>query len=35
MLHFYEKLRLYHEIIQYYMDVKDYDNLIRAAKRHG
>eukprot|EP00027_Filamoeba_sp_ATCC50430_P018912 CAMPEP_0168579026 /NCGR_PEP_ID=MMETSP0413-20121227/21645_1 /TAXON_ID=136452 /ORGANISM="Filamoeba nolandi, Strain NC-AS-23-1" /LENGTH=897 /DNA_ID=CAMNT_0008612909 /DNA_START=77 /DNA_END=2766 /DNA_ORIENTATION=- len=35
LLYLYEKLALYREIVQYYMDNKEYENLIKACKKYG
>lgn len=35
MILLYEKLRMYSEILQYYMQTDKHDKLIRACRRHG
>eukprot|EP01027_Heterolobosea_sp_BB2_P011996 GEZU01017408.1.p1 GENE.GEZU01017408.1~~GEZU01017408.1.p1 ORF type:complete len:1030 (+),score=311.54 GEZU01017408.1:190-3090(+) len=35
ILYLYEKLGLHHDIIQYYMDQKDYKNIIESCKKYG
>jgi hypothetical protein len=35
LLYLYEKSALYHEIIQYYFENNEYDNIIQACKKYG
>eukprot|EP00698_Gefionella_okellyi_P004226 TRINITY_DN13925_c0_g1_i1.p1 TRINITY_DN13925_c0_g1~~TRINITY_DN13925_c0_g1_i1.p1 ORF type:complete len:890 (+),score=210.52 TRINITY_DN13925_c0_g1_i1:33-2702(+) len=35
ILFLYEKLKLYHEIVQYYLDNREYANVISKCKEHG
>jgi len=35
LLYLYEKMTLYHEIVQYYMDNNEYGNIIKACKKYG
>jgi len=35
LLFLYEKLQLFHEIIEYYMENDEYDNILKACKRYG
>ncbi|KAL6049387.1 Vacuolar protein sorting-associated protein 11 [Balamuthia mandrillaris] len=35
ILHLYEKLELYHEIVQYYMENNEYEAVIECCKKYG
>jgi len=35
ILYLYEKLTVYNEIVQYYMEHNEYENIIRACKKYG